>query len=174
MEDWVFGDGTHSALLTFQAVIRCSQAKHTLCLQNLSRVVRNVQCFWHVLLFLASPTEAVTEPCIRMGQRCGPLSPIELRQGSIWGQASRKPPDFGLRPDPHSCVKAMIGLEETGTADADTWAALLGPNAQPLAAAEGAAPAASAAAAPAQPAAASAWESLFAEAQEGAGEPRKT
>lgn len=24
MEDWVFGEGTNSALLTFQAVIRCS------------------------------------------------------------------------------------------------------------------------------------------------------
>ncbi len=120
-----------------------------------------------------------------MGQRCGPLSPIKLRQGSISGQASGKPPDLSLRPDHHPCVKAMIGLEETGIADADTWAALLGPqlapkfdaaaaDAQPVAAAEGAAPAASAAAAPAQPAAASAWESLFAEAQEGAGEPRKT
>ncbi len=49
MEDWVFGDGTHSALLTFQAVIRCSQAKHTLCL-------RNRLCLQECTVFLARVT----------------------------------------------------------------------------------------------------------------------
>lgn len=76
--------------------------------------------------------------------------------------------------------QACNGLEETGIADAATWAALLGPQlapvfdaavpgSEPVAAVQGAVaadPAPAAAAPPVQPYAAPAWETLFSEAKE--------